>query len=529
MTKYKHTLLNILPLFLICVTIFGCRKIDTRDHTNVIPVIKRDFFKISTNVDPLVIRLNDEIKRRNNIKEFVNEFAELHGFPVWEKALRLNSNVKSLRDGVVQSTDTIIFLPLVIQGESSVSGFIKAIFSDSIYLSYSLDEFYKNYSFSDSTATVLAEEFAEGIMYLNSTVFGKEKYTILDRRLFNTASLDSLEVERIVKIVPDFNRVASICYSTTVYTISANWHCTGCTTNTCDACPACVDYTVTSHIEFNCYNQDIGGNGGSTGGGGGGGGGGVAIPPYYPCTGTSTLVPGTNPIPPCPPPSNTPGWEENIAKPCDNYIQVLEQDVNFATRFKELGSYSNLSNNFEKGYLVQNRAANNYVAKDGFLHTDLGGGIQWENPIDISGTTHNHYIGLGEMFSPQDVISLANSVIRNEGNDPANLFIGVYTRTGPYLLKITDLAKFTIFANKIAGSIAKESKFRNGYKDNFRYSENATAKDLNEMGFLRMMNDFGAGNGLGFYRGNEDCNQWTSLKLERHATGPDTIEPTDCE
>lgn len=526
-------------LFVILISsifFYGCKKIDTSPDISQKKELTKDFFAVPPGTDSTVIRLIEEIKRKNNIKEFVTEFASKNGYPVWNKVVKTNSK-KNLHDhnredntaNITNTADTVVFIPFVINGQEAVNGFIKAIINDSIYLSYSLDEFYKNYSFDPTAAEVTGDKFAESIMYLNALVFGKANYAIIDKRLFHgsTDYSDTANIEKTIKVEPDLTRLASLCYSTTVWTITANWHCTlvpgFCTPTACDGCSQCVDYSANQTTAFNCFNEDVGGSGGSTGGGASGGG---QIPPYFPCIpGPTPLLPG-DPIPPCPPPSDDPGWEPTIiADPCDPYIQLLNGDVNFAAKFKELGEPATLALNYEKGYIVQDRATNNYVAKDGYQNTAAGGGIQWEDLNNISGTIHSHYSGLGEMFSPQDVISLAHSVIHNEGSDPPNLFIGVNTSSGPYLIKITNLAKFTIFANKIAGTKEKENKFKDKYVDKFRYSG---FPGLNEKGFLQMLKDYGAANGLGFYRGNADCNQWTSLTLEGHASGPDTVEGTDC-
>ncbi len=518
-------------LILLCTN--GCKKSIITEDGVTETELKRDFFDAPANTDPAVLRIISEIRRRNEIKEFIPDFVKHNGYAVWDKAIKSLSTKKSQgRDsnlnGATSSADTIIFIPLVFEDRNQVIGFIKAVINNEIYLNYSLKEFYKNYSFDPSSVDIKAEEFAEAIMYLDAMVYEKKSFKIIDKRLYhpNSDYSDTPNIKKIIVVEPDLSRLASICYHTNVITITANWHCTHSPIYcypTCDECPTCVDYSVGVSTEFHCFDEEIGGD--PTGGGSSDGGGRASIPPYFPCVSTPIpLLPG-DPLPPCPPPSDDPGWEPTTtANPCDAYIQALKADANFASKFKELGQPGVISLTYEKGYLVQDRITNNYVSKDGSGNAN-GGSIPWTNLQNISGTLHSHYSSLQQMFSPQDVISLANSYIHNEGSDPANLFEGVNTASGPYLIKVIDAAKFAIFANKIAGTEAKEKKFRERYKDSFLWIGNPSS---NEMEFLKMLNDYGAASGLGFYRGNSDCNQWTSLKLERHASGPDTIETTDC-
>lgn len=80
----------------------------------------------------------------------------------------------------------------------------------------------------------------------------------------------------------------------------------------------------------------------------------------------------------------------------------------------------------------------------------------------------------------------------------------------PYLIKVTNVAKFRIFANKIAGTDRKQEGFILKYGDKFNFN-NAPA---NEVGFLNMLKDNLGSLGLTLYRGNEDFNQWTKLTID---------------
>lgn len=46
-----------------------------------------NFFTIPTGTHPIVVSVAKELERRNNVKEFVSDFAKSKGFPVWNKAI----------------------------------------------------------------------------------------------------------------------------------------------------------------------------------------------------------------------------------------------------------------------------------------------------------------------------------------------------------------------------------------------------------------------------------------------------------
>ena len=84
---------------------------------------------------------------------------------------------------------------------------------------------------------------------------------------------------------------------------------------------------------------------------------------------------------------------------------------------------------------------------------------------------------------------------------------------------------FRTFAEQIYGTTEKVNNFKARFADEFRDPGNA---NHNEKGFLKMLNKFGVGHGVTLYRGNDDCNHWTALKLVGNANGPDTIEEQAC-
>jgi hypothetical protein len=133
----------------------------------------------------------------------------------------------------------------------------------------------------------------------------------------------------------------------------------------------------------------------------------------------------------------------------------------------------------------------------GSPHILLGGAS-----LLMDGYIHNHTVPLNQapMFSVDDILIMAEAFLKGKVRDSTNFFIGVAHNYGPpYLLKITNTAKFRKFAERIIASelsLKEKNKFTNKYKDSFRWADT----NLNEKGLLDMLKAEGASNGISLYR-----------------------------
>lgn len=423
-----------------------------------------------------------------------------------------------------------------------VNGYIKAIINDSISLSYKLAKDYKAFPqiLSNSDSGFTSTKFAGLIMLLEKDVFGYSKFKITDyENIFkDNAGVYNHNAPFLVQIENGASNVVTTM--TVCYTVQSG-HC-NCYRDdgSCDMCMEYCAWELCLDYDVELGGGPIGGGGGPIGGGGpaagdgGGGSGGIPYdpppcnpnPPINPNIVANNVVPG-GPLPPCPPPGGGPGWEPLppiiTNDPCDPYISTLQNDNNFSAKFRELGTYLTLPH--EMGYEVQERENNIYSSLLSGNATSYGGSVNFPNQVDINGVIHSHFRGIGEMFSPGDIISIAKTFLKNEARDKANLFMGVATEGGNYLIKVTDTAKFRLLANKVAGSEEKELKFRSKYNDKFNFMNNAYA---NEKGFLQMFDDFRIGGGMTLYRDDEDCKKWKALSLRTNANGTNTIDENNC-
>ena len=156
--------------------------------------VSEKFFTVPSGTSAQVLRVMDEIKKRNNRSEFVTKFAATNGYPVWNKVLMGTSQKQYANaslsgnslDGV---TDTTILIPFVMEGEFSVKGFIKATLNDSVSLSYSLAKDYKAYEEKLDNSKTASSAFAMLSMVLNKIVFNEDTYKITNPKLFSTDTL----------------------------------------------------------------------------------------------------------------------------------------------------------------------------------------------------------------------------------------------------------------------------------------------------------------------------------------------------
>ncbi|MBK6625283.1 MAG: hypothetical protein IPG30_10100 [Chitinophagaceae bacterium] len=274
----------------------------------------------------------NEIKKRNERKEFVNKFATQNGYPVWNKVLMGTSQKQYAHaslagnslDGV---TDTTILIPFVMEGEFSVKGFICATLNDSVSLSYSLAKDYKAYEEKLDNSKTASSAFAMLSMALNKIVFNEEYYKITNPKILSTDTAhiatqkiklneinfsitDSANMRYLI-LCSSFTQTQAVCGTPGAAVCSDEDGCDAgsCPTNSCHL------VTTTTNICTGIDYPDILGStgGGSTGEGSGSNGGGP-IPYVYPCETTQN-----NPAPftatnniedpgDCPEPTEGDGW-----------------------------------------------------------------------------------------------------------------------------------------------------------------------------------------------------------------------------
>jgi hypothetical protein len=255
--KQIVTSLIIMSLFL---AFFSCKKTDKtfiEEKVTSEREVSSKFFSIEENVDPIAMKILNEIKFRDESKPFVNSFAKINGFPIWEKAL-ISTNANK---------DTVVYIPLVLNKTRFTNGYIKAYIKNEITITSFKSSDYKNYPFSNNN-TYNANNFASFIMYFDNKIFGHDRFILKDNRLFSGSLKGNQEGRREIKIVNiDKKRQASRI--TSCYTITENieWlekdseHCTCVNKANCDWLTGCTDCSNSFSTSYSYTSGDCSGGG----------------------------------------------------------------------------------------------------------------------------------------------------------------------------------------------------------------------------------------------------------------------------
>ncbi len=399
--------------------------------------------------------------------------------------------------------DTIVTLPLLATDSNYINGFIEIRLNGNVYMNLYRGGDYSIYSFNAVVGdSIDADKAAMQMMILNKIVFGYTKFKINDNRLFSNATEPySTHGGRIFTLndsLPSSNNLGVIlcqqCYS---------WICSICYGLQSD-CPQ-GGYGVRCVTDL-CDGPEPGD--GPGGGGGGPTGGGGDPSPTFPCPSSQNrgLPPPT--CGPTPFPQPIVPIPDEIAAPCDPFITIMQSNAAFLSKMDEL-NLINGNTQMEKGYKIGdfNAGISSYIDISGnlnekFINVSLVGGEL------VSGLMHTHYNGLAPMFSPEDVTTFARYFLNGNARDPKNLFFTLNTSNGnSYLLKVSDTAKFRIFANKIAGDSIKYSSFLDKY--NRIFSNPPTNFEIE---FLKMMKDENVNKGFEIYTGDA-MHEWRRMSL----------------
>ncbi len=500
------TLFKLLLSFTLIIYIGNsCRKIDLSNTFLHEENFSKRFFETKTEQTKEIANIIELLKKENEKTGFVNKLPARCGLPVWEKSISLNTknNVSQFTSG----TDTAYIIPLT-ENNENLSSIIIAIgnFQSGYTITCYTQSYLYQLTHGENVNTADAEKALHIFFLMENITFGTTSFYHIPPNLFiNSTKLDSNGNKTIKLDTTSSGAPNSSSYVICVY----NYHCIGTNpcipaTGYCDNCTGCV---TTSCISISnddpcpiCLPPP-------PPPGGGGGGGGSSPPCSYAITnwyGENVV----NPNPCIPPPPLPPN-------PCDTFIGILENDATFKATFNWLNQYSVTHLNYESGYIVSNRAQNLYFPKSGNYNEP---GIDWADALGantlVDGVLHAHFDGLSAMFSPQDVVLMAQIYLTGHARDTNRLFSGV-TSTGPnpYLIKVNNTAAFRTFAQKIAGVDGRDEKKMEDFRYKYRNKFNSPDLGITELEFLEMLQAEGGLNGLGVYRSASNCHNWQKLGL----------------
>lgn len=504
------------------------------------------FFTQHRSSDAVENALVNYIKQQNNQLHFVGKTVKQIGYPRWNKAITIQQKNSYPTARGENGDTTIYYIPFVRDSQNYVNASlaIKVAPSDTSFY-YLCDWQYAQLQNSATSISDIAEHYAVFFMKFDKLVFGHTNFKIKDDHLFHGNFTGQVKV-RLVESDSNTNNLNSVftCQTVVISWQDCPYPVGQCNLDgTCDNCWRCTSSVQYQYCTEVWSDNGDGGGGGGTGGGGGSGSGGTGgssggaggTPPD--CGGPQGRGIAARGDLPC---VEEPGWEPEpidedppAPNPCDSLIQALSSNTTFANNFKSLMSPANLSASFEKGYVI-NFATGQFEQRQGQVPVNCSscrGQVNLGSSTPLSGSLHNHLYGTATMFSPTDVVNqMAKLFIENKAQDPSNLFCGVATANGPYIVKVVDTAKFRVMANKIYSptdsTIAQ--KYENKNRENFNWLNDSVK---NEAGFIRMLNDYKKMGGLAVYKGNSDCTKWSALSVSSSMQGGQviyTIEKQNC-
>lgn len=317
MKKTKQPILTVFTLSLMLLTLLwqiSCKKSDLEFQSKRIATTEQEFFKAADGVPPEVEKVVNEFRRQSKNTRFLKELMLSDGIPLWQKAkIRIERKKNSLQKD--NTSDTMVIIPMVQEGENEIYSYIEAHISGDVSLQLHRKNDYSTYAFSsDDSMMNEAEIFALRFMDLSREVFGHSKFKILDSRLFKTENETEYPGQKFVVLKEETSGSGTgkmvykqLCADLIFTTNTCPFNpCSG-DGGSCDNCGLCTT-TKTFTSCTNWWEDDGtggGGGGGNGDGSGGGGGDGGGTTPPNPC-GTGGII--VNGKVPCPPTNDDGGW-----------------------------------------------------------------------------------------------------------------------------------------------------------------------------------------------------------------------------
>lgn len=480
----------------------SCRKTDTNVEPNPDVNLYNKFFNSHIPTDPLVIQIAELLKRENFRHNLVQKISSKIGFPYWDKAMTINSDVQN-RDGD-ESDEAITMIPFVRDSQNYVNSILlfKTSSRDSSY-QFLCDWQYASYGFDTSQTKWDASNIFHIFTEFEKSVFNHTKFIITDTRIIGDTSetvMILLDSTNVLSGRPSILTPITVC---TPYTI----------------CGQCLAFRTASMAgpEFCCFPREatfcstfwiedgwtpVGGGTGGGEPGGGGSDGGAYTPPncggeggrpnvYEPCTS------GWYPIP-------IPGDDLPSPDPTDSILARYSRAIKDTAVY----IYDNLSqpNNIEHALTgwLDNNVVKIYDVRTINDSLNAEPNLMFGQRVNVIFIWHSHVSRSANpaqrgSFSPSDIDMLRTPRILKQG------FVSFADcRNKRYALVITDVDKAqTFFANN---NFEKIDSLHNIYQT----GANAQIQDENSV--IKVIGSY-ANSGIKFYVSDDPPNfqSWSLL------------------
>lgn len=243
----------------------SCKKDSEETKSETTKADYSKFFEGTENLSAPLQRVVNEVKKQQGLdKNYIPNIINRYGYPKWDKYCSNFEKENRYRSN--NAEDSVVYIPIVQNVDTTVNTSLQANISNSITLTIRQSSEYSNYTFSSGVNNIgLADEYALIYFNLTNNVYNKKHFKVIDNRLFkNIVSNTSNNFTRVVSIGVDSSqnnlfRAALECGTVSEFTVTDNCPHIGICQYTCDGCSDCIQV---SNNWGNFCNTNSGGGGG---------------------------------------------------------------------------------------------------------------------------------------------------------------------------------------------------------------------------------------------------------------------------
>ena len=147
-TKKRHqNSIQVLFFLLLSVLVltYSCKKMDYFDVAKV--NITERFFELPKNADPILKRIVEDLKQKNSLHPFVEQFVKNEGLPVWKYAKITIKRNHTENVSNTEGTDTLVSVPIVPDGDAYVKDVLKVKINTEVLYKLFMGEQYASNGF----------------------------------------------------------------------------------------------------------------------------------------------------------------------------------------------------------------------------------------------------------------------------------------------------------------------------------------------------------------------------------------------
>lgn len=132
-------------LLSVLVLTYSCKKMDYIDVAKV--NITERFFELPKNADPILKRIVEDLKQKNSLHPFVEQFVKNEGLPVWKYAKITIKRNHTDNVSNTEGTDTLVSVPIVPDGDAYVKDVLKVKINTEVLYKLFMGEQYASNGF----------------------------------------------------------------------------------------------------------------------------------------------------------------------------------------------------------------------------------------------------------------------------------------------------------------------------------------------------------------------------------------------